>query len=322
MVHSHISFAFFIHFFDSLDKATWVLYNKEKAKKGLVTPMYQFPIGVIVDSFRTDTKTAILKAAQMGADGIQMYVTKGDNAPENLSPAARRELLDFVKSNGLKFSALCGDLGKGFGNPELNPDLIERSKRIMDLAKELETDIVTTHIGVVPTDKSIERYGIMQQACFELSRYADSVGAHFAIETGPEPSAVLKEFLDGLHSRGVAVNLDPANLVMVVGDDPVEAVHNLKDYIVHTHAKDGIMLERTLPEYIYKVTPRPEDMNKIDYFKEVPLGTGGVKFAPYLKALEEIGYRGFLTIEREVGDDPAADILIAKNYLLDIIAKN
>jgi sugar phosphate isomerase/epimerase len=63
-------------------------------------------------------------------------------------------------------------------------------------------------------------------------------------------------------------------------------------------------------------------MDKIDYFREVPLGTGGVKFAPYLKALEEIGYRGFLTIEREAGEDPAADILIAKNYLLDVIAKN
>lgn len=284
--------------------------------------MYQFPIGVIVDSFRTDTRTAILQAAKLGADGIQMYVSRGENTPENLSPAARRELLDFVKSNGLKFSALCGDLGKGFGNREMNPELIERSKRIMDLAKELETDVVTTHIGVVPTDKTVERYGIMQEACFELSRYADSVGAHFAIETGPEPSLVLKEFLDGLHSRGVAVNLDPANLVMVVDDDPVEAVHNLKDYIVHTHAKDGVMLERTNPEYIYKVIPMPEDMKAIHYFKEVPLGQGGVDFAPYLKALEEIGYRGFLTIEREAGDDPAADIRIAKEHLLKVIAEN
>ena len=284
--------------------------------------MYQFPIGVIIDSFRTDTRSAILKAAELGADGIQMYVSKGENTPENLTPAKRRELLDFVKSNGLKFSALCGDLGKGFGHPELNPELIERSKRIMDLAKELETDIVTTHIGVVPQDKTVARYGIMQEACFELSRYADSVGAHFAIETGPEPSAVLKEFLDGLHSKGVAVNLDPANLVMVVADDPVEAVHNLKDYIVHTHAKDGVMLQKTNPEFIYKVTPMPEDMGKIQFFEEVALGTGGVDFAPYLKALEEIGYRGFLTIEREVGNNPAADILIAKNYLQDIIAKN
>ena len=43
--------------------------------------------------------------------------------------------------------------------------------------------------------------------------------AHFAVETGPEPAAVLKQFLDSLGSRGVAVNLDPANLVMVAGDE-------------------------------------------------------------------------------------------------------
>ncbi|MBQ8340883.1 MAG: sugar phosphate isomerase/epimerase [Clostridia bacterium] len=281
--------------------------------------MYQFPIGVIIDSFRTDTRTSILQAAKLGAQGIQMYSTKGENAPENLTPAKRRELLDFVKSNGLRFSALCGDLGKGFGNKELNPELIEKSKRIMDLAKELETDVVTTHIGVVPADPTVERYGIMQEACFELSRYADSVGAHFAIETGPEPSAVLKTFLDGLHSKGVAVNLDPANLVMVVGDDPVEAVHNLKDYIVHTHAKDGIMLQQTNPEYIYHVTPKPEEIKDVKFFREVPLGEGGVNFKTYLQALEEVGYRGFLTIEREAGDDPAADILTAKNHLLSVI---
>ncbi|MBE6602403.1 MAG: sugar phosphate isomerase/epimerase [Ruminococcaceae bacterium] len=284
--------------------------------------MYQFPIGVIIDSFRTDTRTAIEKAAALGAQGIQMYSTKGENSPENLTPSKRRELLDIVKSNGLRFSALCGDLGKGFGNPELNPELIEKSKRILDLAKELETDIVTTHIGVVPEDATVERYGIMQQACFELSRYADSIGSHFAIETGPETSAVLKKFLDALGSTGVGVNLDPANLVMVTGDDPVQAVHNLKKYIVHTHAKDGVMLERTNPEFIYHVTPMPEDMKGIKFFREVPLGEGSVPFVPYLKALEEIGYTGFLTIEREAGEDPARDIGIAKDHLLNIIANN
>ena len=209
--------------------------------------MYRFPIGVIIDSFRTDTRSAILKAVELGADGIQMYSTKGENSPEELTGAKRRELLDFVKSNGLCFSALCGDLGEGFFRPERNPALIEQSKRILDLAKELETDVVTTHIGVVSSDKNHERYKIMQEACFELSRYADSLDAHFAIETGPEPSAVLKEFLDGLHSKGVAVNLDPANLVMVAKDDPVAGVYTLKDYIVHTHAKDGVMLQRVTP---------------------------------------------------------------------------
>lgn len=285
--------------------------------------MYNFPIGVILQSFRTDRRTAIKKAAAMGANGIQMFATKGENSPEALNAQARRDLLAEVKGEGLVFSALCGDLGHGFGNKELNPQLIEKSKRIIDLALDLETNVVTTHIGVVPEDKEHERYKIMQEACFELATYADSLNAHFAIETGPETSAVLKGFLDGLNSTGVAVNLDPANLRMVTGDDPVVAVHNLKRYIVHTHAKDGNRLRLCNPEYVYKaVHPVPEEVQGIKYFEEVPLGTGSVDFPAYLKALEEIGFKGFLTIEREVGAQPEADILTAYNFLKDVIANN
>ena len=285
--------------------------------------MYQFPIGVMVESFRTDTRSAIEAAAKLGASGLQMYCTKGEHAPENMTKEMRRELLDMVKSYGLAFSAICGDLGRGFGDAELNPELIEKSKRITDLALELETNIVTTHIGVVPSDPAHERYKIMQAACHELALYADSVGAHFAVETGPETSIVLKGFLDSLGTKGVGVNLDPANLVMVTGDDPVGAVYHLKDYIVHTHAKDGIKLLDGNPEYIYRVVhPIPEEMQGKRFFSEVPLGTGGVPFAAYLKALEDIGYRGYLTIEREVGENPAADIALAVNFLRDTISKN
>ena len=282
--------------------------------------MYKFPIGGMVESFRLPTRDAIKKAASLGLDGLQMYATKGENAPENLSGSKAKELLEFVKDCGLKFSALCGDLGHGFGNPELNPGLIEKSKRILELAKELECDIVTTHIGVVPEDPEHERYKVMQAACHELADYADSLNAHFAIETGPETSATLKKFLDSLGSTGVAVNLDPANLVMVTGDDPVAAVHNLKDYIVHTHAKDGRMLAKGNPEYIYGVVhPVPEEFKGVRYFEEVPLGTGSVDFPKYLAALEEVGYKGYLTIEREVGADPAGDIAKAADFMRGII---
>ena len=251
-----------------------------------------------------------------------MYATSGEHAPENLSGKKAKELLQYVKDSGLRFSALCGDLGHGFGDKELNPSLIEKSKRILDLSKELECDIVTTHIGVVPESPEHERYKIMQAACAELAEYADSVDAHFAIETGPETSATLKKFLDSLGSRGVGVNLDPANLVMVTGDDPVKAVHNLKDYIVHTHAKDGKMLAKGNPEYIYGIVhPVPVEFQGIRYFEEVPLGTGQVDFPAYLAALDEIGYKGYLTIEREVGDTPAKDIATAADFLREIINK-
>ena len=156
----------------------------------------------------------------------------------------------------------------------------------------------------------------MQDACGQLAQYADSLKAHFAIETGPETSAVLKGFLDGLHSTGVGVNLDPANLVMVTGDDPAGAVHNLKDYIVHTHAKDGRKLYDKDPEIIYGIVP--DDAIVTDpAFEELPLGQGDVPFARYLAALEEIGYKGFLTIEREVGGNPYGDIELAVNFLKD-----
>ncbi len=279
--------------------------------------MYPFSIGVMLESFRTDIQTALHKAASIGATGIQAYATHGDLAPEVLVGEKRRDFLRMVKDNGLVISALCGDLGQGFYQPDKNPQLIERSKRILDMAKELETDIVTTHIGVVPEDPGHDRYKIMQEACFSLAEYADSLDAHFAIETGPETSQVLRHFLDGLHSTGVAVNLDPANLVMVTGDDPVQAVYTLKDYIVHTHAKDGRQNYYRNPEAIYGLVE--EEMLASPSFSEVPLGEGNVPFPAYLKALDDIGYHGFLTIEREVGENPEADIRKAVHFLEDHI---
>jgi len=281
--------------------------------------MADFRIGVIVDSFRLNIKDGIKKAKEVGASGIQIYATKGSMAPENLNAKQRRELLDIVVSNGLEISAVCGDLGGGFAQRQSNPQKIEKSKKIMDLAKDLGTHIITTHIGVVPASKDHPRWGVLQEACEELGEYGDQMGAFFAIETGPETSAVLRSFLDSLHSKGVKVNLDPANLVMVTGDDPARAVQTLKDYIVHTHAKDGVMLRKENPEVLYGMIEG--EIQAGQAFREVPLGEGSVDFDAYLRALDSVGYHGYLTIEREVGENPEKDIRSAVNFLQSTIQK-
>jgi L-ribulose-5-phosphate 3-epimerase len=281
-------------------------------------------IGVIVDSFRVGVKEGLIKAKDVGADGVQIYAVNGEMDPANLTPLQRQEWKSYIESLGLDISALVGDLaGHGFQDKLENPWKIEKSKRILDLAVELGTRVVTTHIGIVPNDRNGEIYESMHLACEELGAYAKSMNAFFAIETGPETSAHLKQFLDGLGTNGVSVNFDPANMVMVTGDDPVQGVYELRDYIVHTHAKDGIRLREVDPREIYgSFGYNPLDHNKIadmastgDAFREVPLGEGSVNWKLYMDALKNIGYSGYLTIEREVGDNPEIDIRKAVQFI-------
>lgn len=282
---------------------------------------YPFKIGLIVDCLGLGIEKGIARAAELGAQGIQVYAVSGGMAPDNLSKAKRRDLADRIRSCGLVVSAVCGDLGgHGFTIRSDNPAKIEMSKKIMELAKDLESDVVTTHIGVVP-ETAGSRYETLSDACFRLGTIARAMDAVFAVETGPEKAATLRRFLDDLGTKGVGVNYDPANLVMVSGDDPVAGVALLKDYIVHTHAKDGIMIRQGDPEAIYNAFAEPDTgwIKFSDYFLETPLGEGGVDFARYLEALDAIGYKGFLTIEREVGDDPASDIAKAVSYLRKIL---
>ena len=251
-------------------------------------------IGLISDSFRLPFAESISAASKLGVTGVQKYLTGwGGFGADDMTPERIREIRDIMDSNGLIFSAFCGDFGIDLDNDEV----IEKSMRVLDKAKELGCSIVTTHIGHIE-DGDSPRMEKLRNNCYKLATYADSMGSKFACETGTEKAVAMKKFLDDLGAKGLATNLDPANLVMVAKDDPVQAVYTLKDYIVHTHAKDGIVTDKT--EYGWL---------------EVPLGTGGVDWDNYLKALNDIGYEGYLTIEREVGEDPGADIAMAVDFL-------
>ena len=273
--------------------------------------MYQFPIGAVLESFRLDPLTALKKAAAIGLNGVQIYATK-DRLND---PTFCKTVKAAADQLGLQIPAVCGDLGYKFHLPDQNTAQLEDMKRVYDFAQQLGTNIVTTHIGVIPADPAHPRYGIMQEACGYLAEYAAAQNAYFAIETGPESVDVLKAFLDSLHSKGIGVNLDPGNLAMVIGDAAEYAAKTFGSYIVHTHAKDGIKLKDGDSELMHGLKPQPADYRESDYCLEVPLGRGAVNWPAYLQALTDIGYRGFLTIERECGDTPADDIALATAFL-------
>ena len=257
-------------------------------------------------------------AGDLRMDGIQIYAVGGEFCPDTLlgHPEKIAYYKDLLCQYHLSVSALCGDLGgHGFEREAELPTRIEKTCRIVDLACEMGTKVVTTHIGVIPEDESSPKYQTMLKALRACGSYAAKKGVTLAIETGPETAPVLAGFVKQA-GEGVGVNLDPANFVMVTGQDPAEAVYLLKDFIVHTHLKDGKRLKPSDPLEIYNHFAEGgiEALNVADYFIETPVGEGDVDFTAYIGALKAIGYDGFLTIERETGADPSADIRKAADY--------
>ncbi len=273
-------------------------------------------IGVITDCFKLELGACLDMAGSLGLDGVQIYATTGAFSPSALTEGDIADIKKRLLANGLVVSALCGDMGgHGFEIEADNAERVEMTKRIIDLAAAFDCHVVTTHIGVIPDDVKSERYGVMLRALRECGNYAVTKDVTLAIETGPECAATLCRFVNDA-GDGVGVNLDPANFVMVTGQDPAEAVRMLGAKIVHTHFKDGRMLKRTEPRIIYNHFAEGgiEALNVADYFIETPIGEGDVRWEEYIGALREIGYDGFLTIERETGADPAADIVRAVDF--------
>jgi len=123
------------------------------------------------------------------------------------------------------------------------------------------------------------------------------------LETGQETAEELRTFLERLNHPAVAVNFDPANMILYDKGDPIEALRTLAPWIKHLHVKDATR------------TKEPGTWGA-----EVPWGDGEVGIERFLDTLGEIGFKGAMAIEREAGDDRPGDIKLAADRLKDLDA--
>ncbi len=277
-------------------------------------------IGVIVETLQLPLRQGIECAARLGCEGIQTYATNPEFNLLERTAAEALEMRKFIRANNLQLTSVTGDLpGHGYTDAAEIPERVRCMKRFIDMALEMDCQIITNHIGVVPDDAAAPEYARMVETLQELCEYAAKRGSYIAIETGPEPATILKPLLTDVNSAGLGINLDPANLKMVLDADPAESVRILGRHIIHTHAKDGIHYQKCDPKKIYDAFAEGgfealvAQSGKL--FEEVPLGQGQVDWDAYLQALRQVGYNGFLTIEREVGADPQGDIAAAIAFL-------
>jgi len=211
-----------------------------------------------------------------------------------LSQTGRRALRHLLRSHGLELTALGCPLRHGLATPEGQEARIEHVQQVLALSYDLGPRIVIVQAGRVPLEGSPSPG--MEEVLRVLGRYGDQVGARLALETGLEAGSVLAPFLDRFDTGGLGVNLNPANLI-VGGFDPPEDTRALGTHIIHAYATDA----------------RRAAANQAA--RQVPLGHGDVDWLTLLGALEEVAYRGWLTIEQESATDPLADMKAGVAFL-------
>jgi len=108
----------------------------------------------------------------------------------------------------------------------------------------------------------------------------------------------LKHFIESVKHPSIGVNFDPENMILYDKGDPVQAIEMLGRWVRHIHIKDALRTEKPGT-----------------WGTEVPWGEGQIDHAAFLAAVEKIGYKGCLAIEREAGNDRFSDIKLAVERL-------
>lgn len=177
----------------------------------------------------------------------------------------------------------------GLVPPDTRRERAAELREIADFARLLGVKPVGVHIGFVPHDRASNEYGDVVQTAREACDYLAANGQALHLETGQESADVLLRFLQDVERDNLFVNFDPANMILYGVGEPLPALRTLGKFVRSIHCKDATWSDR------------PGET----WGREVPLGQGDVDMAAYLRTLDEIGYDGPLTIEREIPQEPA-----------------
>jgi sugar phosphate isomerase/epimerase len=164
-------------------------------------------------------------------------------------------------------------------------------KEISDFAKVLGCDCVGLHVGFVPEDRAGAAYKSLIEAMRDLLDHVANNGQRLHLETGQETADHLLEFIHDVDRQNLAINFDPANMILYGTGNPIEALMKVGEFVKSVHCKDARWAA--------------EGSRGKGWGSEVALGDGDVNFELYLRVLKSFGYEGPLTIEREIANDRA-----------------
>lgn len=172
-----------------------------------------------------------------------------------------------------------------------------------DFAKAMGITDVVTHMGFIPENPNDPEFIPFCDAVREVALHLKENGQYLLFESGQETPVTMLRCFEVVGTDNLGVNLDTANVILYGRANPVDALYVIGKYVRNLHAKDGC----------YPV-------NGHDLGEEKAIGQGMVDFPALIRKLHELGYDGYITIEREIfGEQQALDICAARDYLKSLI---
>jgi sugar phosphate isomerase/epimerase len=256
----------------------------------------KWPIGVFT-SIDAGLGVKIEVAHELGVPTIQLHAP----AKETRTAENAEKFLAYLSELGITLTAVFGGFeGESYADiptvvetvgivpPALRAARVQEMKEIADFAHMLQCDVVALHLGFIPHDKSDPLYGDVVEVTRDILDHCKNNNQNLHLETGQETAAGLIEFISDVERDNLFINFDPANMILYGTGEPIEALRQVGALVRSVHCKDATWADKP----------------GVEWGAEVPLNDGAVGMEDYLRTLDEIGYTGPLTIEREIPQDP------------------
>jgi sugar phosphate isomerase/epimerase len=238
---------------------------------------------------------ATRRLAGMGYRGVEIMADVPHAWPAFLLEEQKQAIRDSLKQNGLAISNInafmmhaVNDARQRYWHPSwIEPDRhyrqirIDHTTRALTLARELGAPCITTEPGG-PVEAGASWSAALKlfvEGLKPVLEHAEKEGVLLLVE--PEPGLLIEtcdqflELVQHLDSPAVGLNFDIGH-AYCVGDDPATSIPRVARYIRHFHLED-IAATRV-------------------HHHLIP-GEGAIDFAATLRAIEGIGYQGWVTIE-------------------------
>jgi len=225
---------------------------------------------------------------------------------ENLTKDQAEEYKAYAAEKKVALSALAY-----YPNP-LDEDLekrqlvIDHIYSVIDAAKLMEINLVTTFIGRMPSKTISENLTEVEKVWKPILAYAEKQKVKIAIENCPmlftedewpggqnlmTTPALFRKIFDFLDSEYLGLNFDPSHFVWQQMDY-LAPIYEFKDKLFHVHYKDIKVYWNKLQEVGVMATP-------LEYMSPKLPGLGDVDWGKYVSALTDVGYSGYTCIEVE-----------------------